>query len=121
MSPHIKRIHAPSFSTGDAGIRYSLGLILSFYILALLQSSFLVHFDISGYVLNFILIVTIFINLFEKPQKNLGIISAFIGGFFLDIFSENFLGFYILILLAISIFIKFILKRYVRVPITKRA
>jgi rod shape-determining protein MreD len=95
-------------------------LILSFYILALFQTSFLVHFGFLD-VLNFILIATILINLFENPQKNLGITSAFIGGFFLDIFSENFLGFWILILLATSIFIKFILRKYVRIPIVKRA
>ena len=85
------------------GVRNFLLLIPSFYILALLQSSFLVHFGILGYVLNFILIITIFINLFEESQKNLGIMSAFIGGFFLDIFSENFFGFWILTLLAISL------------------
>ena len=95
-------------------------LFFSFYVLALLQSSFLVHFGILGYVLNFILIITIFINLFEESQKNLGISAAFIGGFFLDIFSENFFGFWILTLLAMSLFIKFIFKRYVRFPIPRR-
>ena len=102
-------------------MRKFLILILSFYILALFQTSFLVHFDILGYVLNFILIATILINLFENPQKNLGITSAFIGGFFLYIFSENFLGFYVLILLGVSLFIKFILRKYVRIPTIKRA
>ena len=107
-------------------MRKFLILILSFYILALFQTSFLVHFDILGYVLNFILIATILINLFENPQKNLGITSAFIGGFFLDIFSGhflgiNFIGFWISILLAISFSIKFILRKYVRTPFFKKA
>jgi len=103
------------------GVKDFLLLIIFLYILSLFQTSFLVYFGISGYVLNFILIAVVFINLFENTQKNLGILSAFIGGFFLDIFSENFLGFWILVLLAIAIFIKFILKKYVRIPIAKGA
>ena len=102
-------------------MRNFLILTLSLYILALFQTSFLVYFDISGYVLNFILITVIFVSLLENPPKNLGISSAFIGGFFLDIFSENFLGFYVLILLGVSLFIKFILRKYVRIPTIKRA
>ena len=101
-------------------IKKILILILSLYILTLLQSSFLVHFNIGGIVPNLVLMVVILISLFENPQKNLGIFSAFIGGFFLDIFSENLFGFWILILLALSIFIKFLLKYYVRIPIIKR-
>jgi rod shape-determining protein MreD len=94
-------------------------LILSFYILALFQTSFLVHFGIIGYFLNLILIATILINLFVPHHSWWGITSAFIGGFFLDIFSENFIGFHILILLMLSLFIKFVFKKYVRVPIVK--
>jgi len=103
------------------GVKDFLLLSIFLYILVLFQTSFLVYFDVSGYVLNFILIVVIFINLFESSQEKLGISSAFIGGFFLDIFSENFLGFWILILLATAIFIKFIFKKYVRIPIIKGA
>jgi uncharacterized membrane protein YgaE (UPF0421/DUF939 family) len=42
--------------------------------------------------------------------------SAGIGGFFLDIFSENPIGLSVTILLAISILIKFVLKKYVQIP-----
>ncbi|KPJ56416.1 hypothetical protein AMJ49_04900 [Parcubacteria bacterium DG_74_2] len=95
-------------------------IILFFYVLALLQTSFLVNFGINGMIPNLILISVILINIFEKPEKKYGIFSAFIGGFFLDIFSERFIGFEILILTAIACFIKLILKKYVRVQITKR-
>lgn len=90
--------------------------ILFFYFLALLQTSFLIYFNILGIVPNIILILVILINLFEKPEQNLGLYSAFIGGFFLDIFSSNFIGFYILISAGIAIFLKFILRKYVRIP-----
>jgi rod shape-determining protein MreD len=101
-------------------------LIFFFYFLVLIQSSFLTHFQIfSGsfgiWTPNLILITIILINFFEKPEKNLGIIAAFIGGFFLDLFSENFIGFYILISLGLAIFLKFIFKKYLRLePIFKR-
>lgn len=97
---------------------------LFFYILALFQTSFLIHFNLFlgrvGWCLNLILISVILLNLFENLQQKSGILAAFIGGFFWDIFSENFIGFYILILLGVSIFIKFILKKYVRTPTIKR-
>lgn len=95
-------------------VKKTLTSILFFYTLALFQTSFLVHFP----ALNLILISTIFLNLFEKPEKNFGLISAFIGGFFLDIFSEKPIGFHILILLSLSFLIKIILRRYIRIPVS---
>lgn len=100
-------------------VKKILILILFFYILVLLQTSFLVHFNIKGIVPNLVLVSVILINFFEKPKEYLGFLSAIIGGFFLDVFSENFIGFYILILVGLAIFIKFILKKYVRTPIIK--
>lgn len=85
-----------------------------FYFLALLQTSFLVHFNIKGMVPNFILLSVILINLFEPQKEKTGIFAAFIGGFFLDIWSVHIFGTEILILLAIAIFIKFFIKKYVR-------
>lgn len=91
-------------------------LVLFFYFLALFQASFLVHFKIWGMAPNLILILVIFINLFERPKNITGISSAVIGGFFLDIFSSKPIGFEVLILLGLAVFIKIILKRYVQIP-----
>jgi len=102
-------------------------LIPFFYILTLFQTSFLIHFNIfleggfGGWTPNLILIAVILITVFERPEKNLGIFLAFIGGFFLDIFSENFIGFHILVLVILALLIKFILRKYVRIPIIKPA
>jgi rod shape-determining protein MreD len=99
----------------------SLILIIPiFYIVSLAQTSFLVHFDISGFIPNFILISVILINLFQRPENPSGLWAAVFGGFFFDIFSSNFIGFYILICLTTSIFIKVILKDYVRIPFVTR-
>ena len=101
-------------------------LIPFFYILTLFQTSFFIHFNIFlgggflGWALNLILIAVILITVFD-PHTKIGVGAAFIGGFFLDIFSENFIGFHILILVILAFFIKFILRRYVRIPIIKRA
>jgi rod shape-determining protein MreD len=86
--------------------------ILICYALILFQTSFLVHF----WPANLIIFLMIFINIFEKQEKSLGLVFAFIGGFLLDIFSGNFIGFYLLILLAAAFFLKFVLARYLRIP-----
>ena len=110
-------------------------LILGFYFLILFQSSFLIHFNIFlGWLgESLILILVILINILaphhflgKKVQTNewyekwWGVNAAFFAGFFLDIFSENFFGFWILILLVLSCFIKFVLKKHVQFPILKR-
>lgn len=104
-------------------LRKSLIWILILYILVLLQTSFFVHFNLFGIYPNFIIILVLFLNLIEK-QKNIfsfGFLNATIGGFLLDIFSSRPIGFYIIILAAASVFIKIILKNYVRIPFCERA
>jgi rod shape-determining protein MreD len=99
------------------GVKKILLIFISFYILFLLQASFLVHFNINGWVPNLILIAVILINLFEKPKESLGPFSAIVGGFFSDVSFEpplNFIGFHILVFFLLSVFIKYFLKRYVQ-------
>jgi len=98
--------------------------IFIFYILTLIQTSFLVHFNISGITPNLVLMAVIFINIFNSSQWQ-KISSAVIGGFFLDIFSlanglAGFFGFYTLILTGFSFFLKIILERYVRFPVVQK-
>jgi len=93
--------------------------VLLFYILTLIQTSFLVHFPILGVIPNSILIVVLLINLLEDPKGNLGVVSALSGGFFLDVFSQKPIGFYILILVFLAFSIKFIIKRHIRIPTIK--
>jgi len=92
-----------------------LFFVVFFYFLAIVQTSFLVHFNIKGYTPNFILFIVILINFFEKEKKRDGIIAAFIGGFFLSVFSNKLFGLEILILVLLAIFIKLVVKKYVRV------
>ena len=96
-----------------------------FYILAILESSFLVHFKVFNFFPNLILISVVLINLFESPRRFLGISSSVFGGFFMDIFADpffsqsffgNFFGFYIIALVALSFSIKLILRQYIQLP-----
>lgn len=93
-------------------------LTLIFYFLALFQISFLIHLNFLNKIPSLILISIVLLNLFEKKEKNLGIISAFSGGFFWDIFSTTWVGFHIILLFLLAIFIKFILKKQFQ-PIIK--
>ena len=93
--------------------------IVFLYFLTLIQGTFLVHFPILGIVPNLVLITAIFVNLIEKPENRLGLVTALISGFYLDVFSFGhnwFFGFYMLIFLIISLFIKLIFKSYVQIP-----
>jgi len=104
-------------------VRKILTFALIFYLLALLQTSFLVHFNIflgSFWGPGLILILVILLNFLERPRENSGVMIGFFAGFFLDIFAENpfqFFGFYTLISLTLAICIKFILSKYFRISL----
>lgn len=97
--------------------------ILGLYFLSVLQTSFLVHFRIWGFIPNLVILLIAIFGLLEKTESifSRGIFLAFIGGFFLDLYSSHFFGFYTLISVFMVVAIKIILKRYVRIPFAKRA
>jgi len=81
--------------------------ILLFYFFAILQSSFLVHFNLFGAVLNLVFIF-FFLNVFFAPKK-IGyeiILYAVVAGIFSDIFSYAFFGLSSVLLVIIAYFSK---------------
>jgi rod shape-determining protein MreD len=94
-------------------LKKQLILVILFYFLALAQASFLAHFHFFDVIPNLILIAVVALAFLEKSKDYSGGLPALGGGFFLDVFSGNFLGFHVLILLAVYSFIKIIFKRYV--------
>jgi rod shape-determining protein MreD len=96
-------------------------IILIFYILAVLQTSFFSYFNIYGYVPNFILMFSIIWVILEKPNLNFGIFVAFSGGLMSDIFFSPILGYNILIFSLGAVIVKYILRNYVRIPLTERS
>ena len=99
-------------------LKYPL-IVIVIYLLVLFETSFFVHFNIPYISINILLVLTIIWNIFEETKKSTGILIAFTSGFFLDIFSSRFMGYNIIILLISAYFIKFIFRKYVRIPFVK--
>jgi hypothetical protein len=95
-------------------------LIIIFYFLAIFQMSFLAHFRLCGLNFNFLLIVPVLLNLLEKSEGRIGLAAALTAGFFLDLslIGEQtlFFGFYTLISLLLSLFVKMVIRNYVKIP-----
>lgn len=81
-----------------------LFLAIFFAILVLLESSFLVHFNILGRVPALCFIGFFLFSFFDKDFWP----APFLAGFFLDIFSQGLFGKNIIILLLIAIFLKIV-------------
>lgn len=95
-------------------MKKAIVLIITFYILVLFQTSFLPHFNFKGFTPNLVVITIILLNFFEKPAGKIGLFPAIFSGFLLDIVSEGFFGFWIVIIVAVSVFIKYPVKRYIQ-------
>ncbi|MBD3208610.1 MAG: hypothetical protein GF370_04110 [Candidatus Nealsonbacteria bacterium] len=93
-------------------IKKLISIALVFYLIALAQSSFAPYLLI--WLPNFSLILVGLINLLEPKDEVFGFGAAFLGGFFLDVFSENFFGYYVIISLAIALLLKGLLKNIIR-------
>jgi len=94
-------------------IKKILLLILLFYFLILLQTTLFFNLPL-------VIIAVILINIFyRKVGFDTAMVSAFVGGFFLDIFSSGLLGIWVLILMAVSFCLQLILQKYVRPPVFK--
>lgn len=101
----------------NKNIAFFIFLGIFFYFLNLFQISFLGALDFWPHWLNFSVLITIIICVFEESKKLLGLFAAFWAGLFLDIYSGSvFFGLFTIIFLLIAIFLKLILYRYVKLP-----
>jgi rod shape-determining protein MreD len=92
-----------------------LFLLVAIYFLVLLQTSFFLHFALLRFIPNLAIIFALLWNFFEKEKKifSPGLFISLYSGFLLDVYSEGYFGFFIILLLIITIFIKKILRSYV--------
>ena len=90
----------------------TLVLVVAMYYLFIFEMSYLPFFTCFSFLVLFVLAV----NLLEEPQGRLGMISAFILGLMIDIYSAHFIGLMALSLLIVSLLLKFMLFKYVRIP-----
>ncbi len=78
-----------------------------FYLLAVLQSSFFVRFNIMGIAPNLVFILFFIIIFFEKNSSYYEIMFwSIVAGFLLDVFSYSYFGVSIVLLLVIGILLK---------------
>jgi len=87
-----------------------LFFLLIFYVLALVQTSFFIRFNIFGQIPNLILAALFLIIVFDMGMAEIFPFEAILAGLFLDVFSYHFLGISILFLCLGSIFLQEILK-----------
>ena len=94
--------------------------VIILYFLALLETSFFVHFNIFKWIPNTLLLYVIIFNILESPKRYKGIYISFAAGLLLDIFSSGFIGFYIAVCLIVSLFLKFLFSHYVKTPFIEK-
>jgi rod shape-determining protein MreD len=85
-------------------------LFLIIYLWFILESSYLPFLTF----LSFLLIFVILINIFEEPQGRIGLFSAFLTGLLMDIYSSHYIGLFAISFFILSLLLKFILSKYVR-------
>ena len=82
-------------------------VILLFFILALVQASFLPYFSIMGASVNLVFILFFTLVFFENPgELSQSIFFAAIAGFFLDIASPFYFGYAMVSLVLVYFFVK---------------
>jgi hypothetical protein len=95
-------------------------IIFLLCLLALIQMGFLARLDLIGNswlrYFNIIIMFVVIFAFFERRKENASFTAAVFGGVLLDLYSENFFGFWVLILLTVVLLTKFVVRKYVRVP-----
>jgi rod shape-determining protein MreD len=89
----------------------TLFLLAGMYYLFLLEMSFFPFFT----SFSFLILLVVLVNILEEPQGRVGLFSAFFLGLMMDIYSAHFIGLMAISFLLVSLLLKIILSRYVRV------
>ncbi|MEA3453097.1 MAG: hypothetical protein U9Q96_02045 [Patescibacteria group bacterium] len=80
--------------------------LILFYFLALVQTSFLVHYEIRGSLLNIVFLLIILFNFFDENENKLGLVVGITGGFYLDVFCSSYPGLFTLLGIAIALLVR---------------
>lgn len=81
-------------------------LVIFLYFLTLAQ--------VSWPLPNLVFPLVVLISVLDHSRRKASLIIAIFSGFFLDIFSGRFFGFWIVVLVAIVVAVKYFLKKYFR-------
>jgi hypothetical protein len=100
-------------------MKQAVFLLFVFSFLAILQTSFLAHFTLQGFVIPAVIIGACILGIFVHISFK-GLLAVFAGGFILDIFSQHFFGYWTFIAVLAFCAVAFFTYTYVRFPILKR-
>jgi cell shape-determining protein MreD len=89
-----------------------------FFVLAILETSFFVPLVVLSFLPSLVLIAAVFIFFFSSFLT--GLKTAYIAGFFLELFSEKPFGFWVILFFIVLLLFEYIVKRYVRLPFLQR-
>ena len=96
------------------GLKKILLFIAVFFMLSLLQISFLPHFSFAGWVPNVVMVSLVILASFAVPSG--GVAAALTGGFVLDLYSSFPFGSWVILSLVVFFAARYIFKNYVRIP-----
>lgn len=88
----------------------TLLLVFIMYYAFLFEMSFLPFFTFFSFLILFVILV----NVLEEPNGRIGLFSAFFLGLMMDIYSAHYIGLMAISFLLMSLLLKLILSRYVR-------
>lgn len=91
-------------------------LVCAFAFLLVLQTSFLPHMAVFGFVPNLVLMSFVAMCFSSSFRRNYGLFAAGTGGIMLDVVSGRFFGMWPLILFAVLVVFDVLFNRYVRTP-----
>lgn len=97
--------------------RKSIFLFFLFFAFALVQVSFFSHFAFWGFTPNMLFVAIFIFSLWENPISHTAFLAAIPAGFFLDVFSQKPLGFWIALFLGMVFALKILKQTYVRIPL----
>ncbi len=86
-------------------------------ILIILQTTFLFRLDIFGLKFNVVILYIVFLNLFEKEERETGLWIGGLGGFLLDLYSSYYFGIFTIGLFILSLVLKTIRRKYLKFEI----
>ncbi len=98
----------------------TLLLIVVYFIVFLVQFSFVPAAFPFLVLPNLLFVLTILYLMVEDPDKKRGLFLAFFGGFLNDVVSTDVFGLYIFIFLISAYVLKFIFKYYVQLPFLQK-
>lgn len=97
-------------------MRIFLLLFAMFYAASMIQTSFLAHFQMFGFVPGLVILLWIACNIWLGWGSSEGLATSIFAGLFTDLFSSSFFGLWTGVFLVFSFGIQFMQRQYVRLP-----